>query len=174
MQTEVPPSLLLEWLNLWRDHYAHAERLKVELRPHRAGSDLLELRVLDSTGAKRANVIFGTIQDRRSRTILAVRDQNTFDKTLRRKRLMTLMHIFLIHRYKCTSVHYMSPTEDNQQQTKSMMALGIYCTVNNEVGEIIVADVDVHGMSSLVDPAGEQLVSLIEKNHTLEPRRSEL
>ena len=123
--------------------------------------------MLDSAGEKCANVIFGTIQDRRGRTILAVRDQNTFDQGLRRKRLMTLLHLFLIHRYKCAAVHYMSLTEDNQRQTKSMLELGIYSAVNNEVGEIIVADVDGPGVSVLVDPAGVALGSLIEKT----PRR---
>ena len=169
VQTEGPPGLLQDWLNVWLSHYyPYADGFKVELRPHRAGSDLLELRVLDSIGEKCANVIFGTIQDRRSRTILAVRDQNTFDEGLRRKRLMTLMHVFLIHRYKCASVHYMSPTEDNQRQTQSMIALGIYSTVNNEVGEIIVADVNAHGVSALVDPESEALVSLIEKSPQLD------
>ena len=45
-------------------------------------------------------MVFATILDRKGRTILSVRDQNTFDQSLRQKRLMTLMHLFLIHRYK--------------------------------------------------------------------------
>ena len=85
VQTEVPPSLLQGWLNTWQGHYSHPEPLKVELRPNRAGSDLLELRVVDRAGERCANVIFGTVQDRRGRTILKVRDQNTFDQGLRRK-----------------------------------------------------------------------------------------
>lgn len=163
VQTEVPPSQLQDWINTWRAQYSLTETLSVELRPHRAGSDLLELRVSNPGAEQRANVIFSTMQDRRGRTILEVRDQNTFAKELRRKRLMTLMHLFLIHRYKCTSVHYMSPTEDNQLQTKAMIALGIYREVNNEVGEIIVADVDGAGVEGLLDPEGNALQALIGK-----------
>jgi hypothetical protein len=40
------------------------------------------------------------IVDRRGRNILSVRDQTTFDSSLRKKRLMTLNHLFLVHRYK--------------------------------------------------------------------------
>jgi isocitrate/methylisocitrate lyase len=35
--------------------------------------------------------------DRRGRNILSIRDQNTFDTALRKKRLMTLIHLFLVH-----------------------------------------------------------------------------
>jgi hypothetical protein len=58
---------------------------------------------------KLANVVFATIHDRRGRSILSVRDQNTFDEALRKKRLMTLIHLFLVHRYKADSVHYVTP-----------------------------------------------------------------
>jgi isocitrate lyase len=58
------------------------------------------------------------MQDRRGRSILSVRDQNTFDPALRQKRLMTLLQLFLIHRYKIDSVHYVTPTDDNQHQTE--------------------------------------------------------
>ena len=171
VQTEVPPSLLQEWLDLWRNHYSHPDPLQVELRPHRAGSDLLELRVLEQTGDKLANITFATFQDRRGRTILAVRDQNTFDSALRQRRLMSLLHLFLIHRYKCGSVHYVSPTEDNQHQTQSMIALGIYEQVSNEVGEIIVAEVDTAGVARLLDADGGALEELIQKSEV--PSRSE-
>ena len=49
-----------------------------------------------------------------------MRDQNTFDESLRKKRLMTLVHLWLVHRYKADSVHYVSPTEDNQYQAAKM------------------------------------------------------
>lgn len=163
VQTEVPPSLLQGWLNQWAAYHGRTEPLKVELRPNRAGSDLLELRVLGEGGEKLANVIFATILDRRGRTILSVRDQNTFDLSLRKKRLMTLMHVFLIHRYKAVAVHYLSPTEDNQAQTAKMKALGIYTQVNNEVGEIIVADVNTEGVAKLIESDGAALKALIEK-----------
>ena len=82
----------------------------MSLRPHTAGSEVLELSVTDGAGGDRlANIVFTTIADRRGRTILSVRDQNTIDPALRRKRLMTLMHLFLIHRYRAASVHYLTP-----------------------------------------------------------------
>ena len=61
--------------------------MRVHLRPHRAGSELLELWI-ERGGEKLANVVFGTIHDRKERMILSVRDQNTFDEALRKKRLM--------------------------------------------------------------------------------------
>ena len=51
---------------------------------------------------------------------------------------MTLIHLFLVHRYRIDSVHYLSPSEDNQYQTAKMKTLGIFSEVNNEIGEIIV------------------------------------
>ena len=88
-----------------------AGKLKVVLRPHSAGAELLELALVDGEGQKAANVIFHTIQDRRGHKILSIRDQNTFDEGLRRKRLMTLAQLFLIHRYRIDSVHYLTPTD---------------------------------------------------------------
>jgi hypothetical protein len=55
---------------------------------------------------KVANIVFAVIADRRGRNVLSVRDQNTFDGALRQKRLMTLNHLFLVHRYKIWAVHY--------------------------------------------------------------------
>ena len=59
---------------------------------------------------------------------------NTFDPSLRKKRLMTLAHLFLLHRYKAGLVHYLSPTEDNQHQAQKMKRLGIFSKVNTEAG----------------------------------------
>ena len=77
VQTEVPPTLLESWLATWRAHWDQAGALRVELRPHVAGSDLLEIRVVDDDGRVLADVVFTSIVDRRGRTILSVRDQNT-------------------------------------------------------------------------------------------------
>jgi isocitrate lyase len=162
VQTEVPPKLLEEWLAVWARHY-ELPALQVELRPHRAGSVLLELRVLSPAGDKLANVIFAIIQDRNGRNILSVRDQNTFEAAYQRKRLMTLMHLFLIHRYKVGSVHYVSPTGDNARQTEHMKELGIYAAVNQEVGEIIVADVKVARIQELLAGDRKALGQLIRK-----------
>ena len=118
--------------------------------------------LLGAAGEKAANVVFDTIQDRRGRSILSIRDQNTFDVGLRRKRLMTLMQLFLIHRYRIESVHYLTPTEDNQQQTEGMKARGLFSAVNDEVGELIVADVSKERVAKLMEADRVALRALIE------------
>jgi isocitrate lyase len=162
VQTEVPSRLLEEWLAAWASHSDHPGGIRVELRPHTAGSDLLELRVLDEPGETLANVIFASIQDRRGRSILSIRDQNTAP-SIRRRRLMTLVQLFLIHRYRAGSLHYLTPTEDNQWQTRRMRDLGIFTVVRTEIGQIIVADVDRERVGELVRPDGEKLAELIQK-----------
>ena len=107
--------------------------------------------------------IFAPIHDRRGRSILSVRDQNTFAESLRKKRLMTLVHLFLVHRYKADSVHYVTPTDDNQYQAAKMKSHGIFREVNTEVGQIIVADVDHERISELLAPDHEALRKLICK-----------
>ncbi len=134
VQTEVPTKLLEEWLTMWTEHYRLTGPLRVELRPQRAGSERLELRIIGKSGDTLANVIFSPIRDRLGHRILMVRDQNTFDEGLRKKRLMTLIHLFLVHRYKVALVHYVSPTDDNSYQADKMKAQGIFATVNQEVG----------------------------------------
>jgi isocitrate lyase len=163
IQTEVPKHLLEEWLVMWAEHYRLAEPMRVQLLPHRAGSELLELAVVGKGDAKLANVVFASIQDRRGRRILSVRDQNTFDEALRRKRLMTLIHLFLIHRYRVTSVHYVSPNSDNEHQTARMKAHRIYSEVNTEVGQIIVANVNATRIAELLEPERTALRQLITK-----------
>ncbi len=163
VQTEVPTKLLEEWLGSWTACHKLPSGLQVTLRPHTAGSELLELRVLNEAAETVANVVFATIQDRRGRIILSVRDQNTFDKDLRRKRLMTLNHLFLIHRYKAVSLHFVSPTEDNRYQTLKMRDHGLFTNVHDEVGGIIVADVCAESIARLIDPKGKTLEDLIHK-----------
>jgi isocitrate lyase len=161
VQTEVPPKLLEEWIDAWRKQHGVAEKLKVSLKPRTAGSDLLELSLLAPGGEVRANVIFAVIQDRKGRNILSVRDQNNFDLNLRKKRLLTLLQLFLMHRYKIYSVHYVSPTEDNQRQAEGMKKQGLYRLVNVEVGEIIVADVDLDRVKELLAPDRAALLKLV-------------
>jgi len=163
VETEVPPRLLQEWLTSWADHYGINRKLKIQLRPHRAGSELLELKVLDEDGEKVAGVVFAIIQDRGGRQIMSIRDQETCSLRLRQKRLMTLIHLFLIHRYKIESVHYVTPTEDNKKQATGIQGLGIYNEVTAEVGDIIVAGVNSTTIESLLNPNREELNKLIEK-----------
>jgi isocitrate lyase len=106
-------------------------------------------------------VVFAVIQDRKGRNILSVRDQNNFDVALRKKRLMTLLQLFLMHRYKIYSVHYVTPTEDNRRQAEGMKKQGIYSTVAEEVGEIIVADVAAERVKHLLAPDRKALLELV-------------
>ena len=163
VQTEVPVKLLEEWLALWRAHYALQPQLRVRLRPHRAGSELLELMVLDGGDSRLANVIFAPIQDRKGHNILSVRDQNTYEATLRKKRLMTLVHLYLVHRYRVDSVHYVSPTEDNQYQAQKMKEHGLFSEVHNEVGQIIVSTVNAPRIAELLNADRQALGRLIRK-----------
>jgi isocitrate lyase len=163
VQTEVPPKLLEEWLDLWRRQNDFPQRLKVSLKPHTPGSDVLELAAVSASGEKLANIIFAVIQDRRGRNIISVRDQNTFDARLRKKRLMTLLHLFLVHRYRAESVHYLTPTDDNRQQTAKMRDLGMFGAVNDEVGEIIVADVNKDRIRELLSADRKALAALVAK-----------
>jgi isocitrate lyase len=163
VQTEVPRKLLEEWLTLWSEHHGLPGKLRVQLRPSRAGSEVLELGIYGQDEEKHANVIFSPIHDRRGRSILSVRDQNTFAEALRKKRLMTLIHLWLVHRFKADSVHYVTPTEDNQYQTEKMKSHGIFSDVQTEVGQIIVADVNRARIAELLAPDRQALGRLIRK-----------
>lgn len=163
VQTEVPRKLLEEWLAMWSGHYQLKDKLRVQLRPQRAGSEVLELGIHGESDDKLANVIFQPIQDRRGRTILLVRDQNTFGAELRQKRLMTLIHLWLVHRFKAQAVHYVTPTDDNLYQTSKMKSHGIFTEVNQEVGEIIVAEVNHPRIAELLTPDRVALRKLITK-----------
>jgi isocitrate lyase len=112
-----------------------------------------------------ASVIFAPIVDRRGRNILTVRDQNTFDTALRKKRLMTLIHLFLIHRYKASAVHYVSPTDDNRYQAQKMKTHGLFSNVHDEVGDIIVADVSPQNIKALLAPDRALLGDLIHQRY---------
>ena len=167
VQTEVPKKLLEEWLALWGEHYQLGEKLTVQLRPTRPGSDVLELGIYGERGdgeqEKVANAIVDPIKDRHGRSILTVRDQNTFAEKLRQKRLMDIIHLWLIHRFKAEIVYYVTPTEDNIYQTEKMKSHGIFSDVYQEVGEIIVADVNQPRIDELLASDREALGRLIRK-----------
>jgi isocitrate lyase len=163
VQTEVPKKLLEEWLALWSEHYQLPEKLRVQLRPRRAGSDVLELGIYGEDEEQLANVVVDPIKDRHGRSILTVRDQNTFSEKLRQKRLMTLIHLWLVHRFKAEAVYYVTPTEDNIYQTEKMKSHGIFSDVHQEVGEIIVAEVNQPRIDELLAPDREALNHLIRK-----------
>jgi len=163
VQTEVPPRLLEEWLGAWGEHWLYPGKIRVQLRPHTAGSELLELTVFGETSKEKiANIIFASLQDRRGRNFLSVRDQST-QPPFRKKRLMTLTQLFLIHRYSASAVHYVTPTADNQSQAEKMKRIGIFSDVHTEIGQIIVCDVYKDGVTELVKPDRVRLVEMIRK-----------
>ena len=163
IQTEVPRKLLADWLEIWRAHYGLSGPYQVELRPHTAGSELLELKVVNGTASAVANLVFTNIHDRRGQSFLSVRDQNTFDESLRKKRLMTLLHLFLIHRYKAVTVHYVSPTDDVHYHTGRMKHYGVFSEVHSEIGHLIVASVNTDRVAQLLEPDRVALRKLIDK-----------
>ena len=65
VQTEVPVKLLEEWLAMWAKHHQIPYSLTAGLRPHTAGSELLELTLSKAGGEKVANIVFDVIVDRR-------------------------------------------------------------------------------------------------------------
>ncbi|MCX2711710.1 isocitrate lyase ICL2 [Mycolicibacterium sp. J2] len=163
VQTEVPKKLLEEWLALWGEHYQLGETLRVQLRPRRAGSDVLELGIYGDGDDKLADVVVDPIKDRHGRNILTVRDQNTYAEKLRKKRLMDVIHLWLIHRFKPEIVYYVTPTDDNVYQTEKMKKHGIFSNVYQEVGEIIVADVNQPRIDELLNADRVALGKLIRK-----------
>ena len=168
VQTEVPTKLLEEWLAEWSKQNDYAGKIRVQLRPHTAGSELLELSLLNQPSGnqpreeKLANIVFAYIQDRRGRSILSVRDSNTL-APVRKKRLMTIAQLFLIHRYNASSVHYVTPTEDNEFQTQRMKSVGIFSDVHTEIGQIIVAQVSKERVAELLKPDRVLLQEIIRK-----------
>ena len=127
VQTEVPPKTLAGWLDEWAAYNKVDKTMTV--RPAPAHGRHRPARA--ERRRRRATRSWRTSCSARSRTgagsvILSVRDQNTFDTSLRRKRLMTLLHLFLIHRYKADAIHYLTPTEDNHGAAASMKKRGIF------------------------------------------------
>jgi len=163
VQTELPPKVLEGWLEIWAEHNKlPSSGVRVQLRPVAAGSGFLELSVWNDS-IRVANLIFADVHDRHGHKLLSIRDMNTFDPSLQKKRLMTLAHLFLLQRYKAGLVHYLSPTEDNQHQAQKMKKLGIFSNVNTEAALIIVASVNASAIADLLNPDRVALRKLIAK-----------
>jgi len=162
VQTEVPPKVLEEWLQIWAEQN-NLPKFRAQLRPVAAGSDFLELSLWNDGKEKVGNIIFADVQDRHGYKLLSIRDMNTFDSSLRKKRLMTLAHLFLIHRYKTGLVHYLSPTEDNEHQAQKMMRLSLFSDVDIQAQLIIVAKVNHARIAELLASDKEALTRLIKK-----------
>ncbi|MEO9964260.1 MAG: isocitrate lyase family protein [Reichenbachiella sp.] len=159
--TELPTALLNQWVEEWSEFYSVKENLKVVLKPHLPGSTVMEL-ALTSGEDKVANMVFTSVTDRNKRQILSVRDQNMFRDDLRKKRLMTLMHLFIINRYQCDTVHYLTPTKDNAKQCEAMLKMGLYAAYTDEIGQIIVADIATDDVRAYVNIEG-RITKIIRK-----------
>jgi isocitrate lyase len=63
-------------------------------------------------------------------------------KKYRSRRLMTLMHFFLLHRYKIDLVYYVAPTHDNRMSVQRMMHNGVFRQARTDEPNIIAIEVD--------------------------------
>lgn len=166
-QTELPTTLLDQWIAEWSKFYKIEDKIQVKLRPHKPGSTVMELS-LSVAEDKVANLVFTSVTDRNKRQILSIRDQNMFREDLRQKRLMTLMHLFIINRYQCDTVHYLTPTEDNAKQCEAMLKMELYAAFTDEIGQIIVADIATDEVRAYVNIEG-RISRLIHKEQQTQP-----
>ena len=143
---EVPTSELERWLRMWAQYWSEEGAydkgvLSVELKERWAGSEEMMLNVFDEDRDKIAEITFRVDRDRDGRKFLAVKDQNTVQR-FRSKRLMTLMHLFLLHRYRTDLVHYVTPTEDNRASVQSMIGYGVFRHARTDDPNIIAIEVN--------------------------------
>jgi isocitrate lyase len=143
---EVPASVLERWLRMWTDHWSKHDLydrgdLSVELKERWAGSEEMMLNVFDEARDKIAEIIFRVDIDREGRKFLAVKDQNTVKK-YRNRRLMSLLHFFLLHRYKTDLVHYVTPSGDNRLSVQRMIHNGVFRAARTDDPNIIAIEVD--------------------------------
>jgi isocitrate lyase len=169
LETELPPRHLEQWLGLWRVQHGIRENQQVQLRPATGGSDLLELSIRNLRGEKQVSVLFAPIRDRHGRSILSVRDQQTLDPQLRRKRLMALALLYLIARYHVTSVHFLAPSDDNLLQAEAMQALGLFSRVASEAGDVLVAGIAAAQVEALTSSDGAALAAWLARPHHQPP-----
>lgn len=143
---EVPVSVLERWLRMWADHWSkrglyNQGELSVEIKERWAGSEEMMLNVFGEARDKIAEITYRVDKDRDGRKFLAVKDQNTVKK-YRARRLMTLMHFFLLHRYKTDLVHYVTPTDDNRISVRRMIQNGVFRGARTDDPNIIALEVD--------------------------------
>ncbi len=143
---DVPTSVLERWLRMWVQHWSEQGLYKkgemsVELKERWAGSEEMMLNVFDEARDKIAEITFRVDKDREGRKFLAVKDQNTV-KQYRSRRLMTLMHFFLLHRYKTDLVHYVTPTDDNRVSVHRMIQNGVFREARTDDPNIIAIGVN--------------------------------
>jgi hypothetical protein len=64
---------------------------------------------------------------------------------------MTLMQSFLAHRYKSSTFHYLSPTEDTHRAVEGMAKLGFFDSAKSEIGDVIVANINPYFTQNLLE-----------------------
>jgi isocitrate lyase len=138
--------VLERWLRIWAHHWSEQGLydkgdLSVELKERWAGSEEMMLNVFDEARDKIAEITFRVDKDRAGRKFLAVKDQNTIKK-YRSRRLMSLMHFFLLHRYKTDLVHYLTPTDDNRLSVRRMIQNGVFREARTDDPNLIAIEVD--------------------------------
>ncbi len=143
---EAPTSVLERWLRMWAQHWSDQglfkqQELSVELKERWAGSEEMMLNVFDDARDKIAEITFRVDKDREGRKFLAIKDQNTVKK-YRNRRLMSLMHFFLLHRYKTDLVHYLAPTPDNRLSVQRMILNGVFRWARTDDPNIIAIEVE--------------------------------
>ena len=130
------------WVQYWSEQGLYKKgELNVELKERWAGSEEMMLNVFDEARDKIAEITFRVDKDREGRKLLAVKDQNTV-KQYRSRRLMTLMHFFLLHRYKTDLVHYVTPTDDNRLSVHRMIQNGVFREARTDDPNIIAIGVN--------------------------------
>lgn len=130
------------WAQHWSEQGLYDKGdLSVELKERWAGSEEMMLNVFDEASDKIAEITFRVDKDREGRKFLAVKDQYTV-KRFRSRRLMTLMHFFLLHRYKTDLVHYVTPTDDNRASVRSMIRYGVFREARTDDPNIIAIEVN--------------------------------
>ncbi len=143
---EVPTTQLERWLHFWVQHWSEQGlydkgELRAEHKERWAGSEEMMLNVFAEAGDKVADITFRADRDREGRKFLAVKDQYTVQR-FRSRRLMTLMHLFLLHRYKTDLVHYISPTDDNRASVQHMISYGVFREGRTDDPNVIVLAVN--------------------------------
>ena len=99
------------------------------------------LNIFDQAHDKIADIIFRVDKDREGRKFLAVKDQNTVKRN-RNRRIMSLVHFFLLHRYKTDLVHYVAPSSDNRLSVQRMIHNGVFRSARTDDPSIIAIEVN--------------------------------
>ncbi len=164
VQTEVPPKLLEEWLAAWGEHWQYPAKIR---RPTasaygRLGTAGVELCSTSPVRRRSPTSFSPSLQDRRGRNFLSVRDQNTQPR-FRKKRLMTLMQLVPDPPLLGERGALRHPDRRQRVSAQKMKSMGIFSDVHTEIGQIIVAQVSKEGMAEMVKPDRIRLMEMIHK-----------